>query len=405
MLQQPSFDLFKKHVAESIAPLVLITGSGVSKPAGLSTWKELRAHVQNKLTQQYTHNTSLDTSFSDRRFKRAETTEDYWEFFQIAQDILGRATYNGIIREQLESPAASLPDSYRKLFELNPRGVVTLNLDRLTGEAFAEHTRSAVIPVYGSQIAQKWSVIRDEKSFLVYMHGHLHDHETWVLTTNELAKLTSAQAHSHFLKSIYLDFIVLFVGISADDIAISTPLVTLKEAGFSAPRVFWLTNRIDAQSDGWAKDHDVQKISYKANANSDHEKIIAEFVEQTKKAKSTAEKNIPPKIDIRKNFGGSIAERDPRKLANYDSEQVRRSLSNILGETLKDLQGDAVYDAFDNFCRDYRYPIQTKSFTKMECRLTTNSSAINYSFRSWAPVILGKRTRQPMRMVNKFASK
>lgn len=364
MLQQPSFDLFRKSVNESIAPLVFITGSGLSKPAGLPDWRGLRDFVQSKLNQQYIHNASLNTSFSDPRYKRAERTNDYWDFFQLSQDILGRATYNGIIRETLDIDFGEIPGGYRKLFELEPRGVVTLNLDRVTGEAFAENNRGAVIPVYGSQIAQKWAVIRDEKSFLVYLHGHVHDHETWVLTSTELEKLRSSQGHGHFLKSMYLDYTVLFVGISADDIAISSPLVNLKEAGFSAPRVFWLTSRVDAQSDAWAKENDVQKISYKANSEAEHLATISQFVDQTKGAKSQSEKKIPPTIDARKHFGANIVERDPRKLANYDSEDVRTSLSNILAERLSGLSGDAVYDAFDNFCKEYRYPIQTKSFYK-----------------------------------------
>lgn len=364
MLQQPSFDLFKKSVSESIAPLVLIVGSGLSKPAGLPDWKELRKSLQRSLAELYVHNASINTSFSDKRYKRAETTDDYWEFFQIAQDILGKATYNGIIRSNLDSPSGEIPPGYRKLFELAPQGVITLNLDRITGEAFAESSNSAVIPVYGNQIAQKWSVIRDEKSFLVYMHGHLHDHETWIMTTTERNKLLQTPGHSHFLKNIYLDYTVLFVGVSADDIAISSPLVTLKEAGFSAPRVFWLTNRVDALSDAWARDNDVQKISYRTSQDTDHESVISQFVEQTKKAKSESEKNVPPTVDSRKNFGNSILDRNPRQLANYESEDVRRSLSNILAEKLQNLSGEAIYDAFDGFCREYRYPIKTKSFYK-----------------------------------------
>ena len=364
MFAQPSFDLFKKSLKESIAPLVIVIGSGLSKAAGLPDWRGLRKNVQNQLDSLYVSKTSLDTSYSDPRHKKASITEDYWDFFQLARDILGQATYNGIIRGALETLEGEIPAGYTKIFELNPRGVVTLNLDNITGEAFAAHKLKSVIPIYGNQISKKWSVIRDEKSFLIYMHGHLHDHETWVLTKNELNNLLKEEGHSHFLKTMYLDYTVLFVGMSADDIAISSPLMKLKDSGFSAPRVFWLTNRLDSESDVWSRENDVQKILYKAINDAEHEQAISSFVDLVSKNVEEDLVKIPPAAALKKYFGDEIVERNPRKLANHESEVVRMSLSNILSERLNGLTGDAVYDAFDAFCRDYKYPIQTKSFYK-----------------------------------------
>jgi len=237
-LQQPSHLLLKKAISESIAPLTIIIGSGLSKPAGLPDWKELRNSIQLQINNLYTTKTSADKSFVDPRFKRASNTSNYWEFFQLAKDILGTATFNGIIRNTLSVDEEQVPSGYQKLFELSPRGVITLNLDSITGQAFSQSNHRSIVPVYGFEIARKWQIITDEKPYLVYMHGHLHDHETWVLTQSELDRLLSTDGHRLFLSQIYMNHTVLFVGLSADDIAISSALLKLKSAGFAPPRLF-----------------------------------------------------------------------------------------------------------------------------------------------------------------------
>jgi len=364
-LQQPSHLLLKKAISESIAPLTIIIGSGLSKPAGLPDWKELRNSIQLQINNLYTTKTSADKSFVDPRFKRASNTSNYWEFFQLAKDILGTATFNGIIRNTLSVDEEQVPSGYQKLFELSPRGVITLNLDSITGQAFSQSNHRSIVPVYGFEIARKWQIITDEKPYLVYMHGHLNDHETWVLTQSELDRLLSTDGHRLFLSQIYMNHTVLFVGLSADDIAISSALLKLKSAGFAPPRLFWLTTRIDSISEEWSKDNFVQKILYKASNDAEHEAFLNYFVDDIRKFYSKEQQRLPPQITTQKIFNESQNEiRDPRKIANLESEEVRRTLSDLIAKELHGLSGDSLYDAFDEFCRKYKYPIQTKSFYK-----------------------------------------
>jgi hypothetical protein len=116
----------------------------------LPDWKGLRKIIKLLLDNDYTAKTSINRNFTDPRYKKASTTEDYWSFFQIAKDILGNATFNGSISNAISNRDEIIPKSYRKLLELNPRGVATLNLDAITGIAISEHyNKHAIIPVYG----------------------------------------------------------------------------------------------------------------------------------------------------------------------------------------------------------------------------------------------------------------
>jgi eukaryotic-like serine/threonine-protein kinase len=361
---QPSHQLLRKAIGQSVAPLTIIIGSGLSRPANLPDWKGLRKQIQLLLDNEYTAKTSLNRSFSDPRYKRAPSTEDYWYFFQLAKDLLGNATFNGSIKIILSSKDEEIPSSYKKLFELNPRGVATLNIDSLTGEAFSQHyNKTPVIPVYGFEIARKWQVINDEKPFLVYLHGHVSDPTTWVLTRSDLNKLTEGTSHALFLSQIYLNHTVIFVGMSADDVAISAPLLKLKEEGFNPSRLFWVTSRKDSKSDQWAKENDVQKIQYATAKDSDHESFIADFVDNIKKyIPADSNKILPKHIETRVFDEINSSYLTPREIANLECEEVRKTLSNILVETLKPHEGDDLYDKFDEFTKKYKYPINTKSF-------------------------------------------
>jgi serine/threonine protein kinase len=363
---QPSHQLLRKAISQSVAPLTLILGSGLSRPANLPDWKGLRKQIQLLLDNDYTTKTSINTSFSDSRYKKASTTDDYWIFFQIAKDILGNATFNGSVINALSTDEYNAPKSYRKLLELNPRGVATLNLDAITGQSVSEHYNThAIIPVYGFDIARKWQIINDEKPYLVYLHGHISDPTTWVLTQADLKKLTEGNSHSLFLSQIYLNHTVIFVGLSADDVAISAPLLELKETGFSPRRLFWVTTRKDAQSEAWARENDVQKIMYAAANDMEHDHFIAAFVDDIKEYRSPDSTKILPQISTTRVFNEvKAAELSPRDIAKLECEEVRKTLSNILVGTLKSHDGDNLYDKFEEFSEKYKYPIQTKSFYK-----------------------------------------
>ncbi|WP_083220137.1 protein kinase domain-containing protein [Hoeflea olei] len=364
IFKQPSHTLLKKAISESIAPLTIIAGSGLSKSGGLPDWSMLRREMQLSLNDLRSSKESMNPGFSDSRFKQASSTTDYWEFFQLSKDLLGRATYSGIVRSVLSPEFVNVPIGYRKLLELDPHGFATLNLDIYAGEAFAQHNRFPVIPIYGNEIARKWQIINDERPFLVYLHGHINDHQTWILTKDERDMLLSNEGHSLFLSQVYLNHTVIFVGLSAEDVALSAPLLRLRHAGFAPPRLFWLTTRTDSLSDQWARENDVQKINYKATDDAEHEQFINAFVEDVKKFNSRDNARVPPAVSATRNFGTIPKNMEPRDIALLECEEVRRTLSDLLTQELRSLSGEELYDAFEEFCRKYRYPIQTKSFYK-----------------------------------------
>ncbi|RVD63822.1 SIR2 family protein [Mesorhizobium sp. M7A.F.Ca.ET.027.03.2.1] len=362
IFKQPAYTLLRKAISEHIAPLTLVIGSGASKPAGLPDWQGLRRLIQLHLDNLRDAKWDEDPKFDDIKFRVAKASDDYWSFFDAARELLTPATFNGIVRNALDIPHDISSTTYERLFELNPRGVVTLNLDRLTGEAFSKSNQGEyILPIYGFDLSKKWHVITDERPFLVYIHGHVSDSDTWVLTKHQLNQLRATKAHELFLSYLYLNYTVIFYGISVDDLAISERLVSLKESGFEAPRLFWLTNRKDQQASKWASDNNVQRIFYTANKDSDHSSVVNAIVNDINSFKShdvEIEPTSPARI-----FDTELRNsEDPRSIANKNPEDVRKILSNLLAEEIGSSNGSDVYDIFERFSEKYDFAIQTRSF-------------------------------------------
>jgi len=141
---------------------------------------------------------------------------------------------------------------------LQPKGLITLNLDKFAGEAMAAANPGRVVtPVYGMELAQKWSTLLYAPQYLVYLHGDLSDPSNWVVTMDQFNKLMDSKMHQHFLFSLYSQHLVLFVGLGLQDIALSSRLLELKRENFRPPGLYWLTTRLDPETAKWADANDV----------------------------------------------------------------------------------------------------------------------------------------------------
>lgn len=158
-----------------------------------------------------------------------------------------------------------------------------------------------------------------------------------------------------------MDNTVLFVGVSADDIALSSPLLKLRQAGLEPHRLFWLTNRIDARTTQWAADNHVQLIRYTATSQAEHEAEIGAFVANVRGFKSLDD--IPPPTNAPpKTFNPTLPQKTPDEIALLPPDEVRKALSDLLWKALDGLQGDELYDRFVEFCDEYNFPIFTRAF-------------------------------------------
>src|ERR1044072_4301955 len=359
---QASYRLFRRDYAEGKAPLVIVCGSGLSAPANLPTWPMLRAKLQAEAEARAQTLSQMGEALLLQRVAAARKQESPWIAFKLLRDILTPSVFERLIEEELTpDPEVDIPKSYLELCRLRPRGIVTLNLDKFAGEAFLKVTGdSQITPIYGSELAQKWYAIVQSHTYLLYLHGVLEDPSSWVLTQDDLTNLTKTEGHAHFLRRLFTENLVLFVGISPDDVALSGRLLELTAGGFRPRNLYWLTTRVDAAAEQWAVAGHVSLIQYPSRTLNDHNTAIQKLVRDCLAFRSSDEPEAPlvnSSPALSKTAPSDTI--DPLKLANEDPETVRYTLAITLNDILVRAGKDEEkrFSVYRDFCKKYSFAL------------------------------------------------
>lgn len=293
-----------------------------------------------------------------RKIKGAKSAGDPWVAFGLLEEILTEPTFRNYVVQYLTPPSGThVPEAYKHLMRLQPRGLVTLNLDKFAGEAMANaNLGSVTTPIYGLELATKWGSLQYSDKYLVYLHGESSDPSNWVLTIQKLKKLFKNKAHEHFLYELYSRHLVLFVGISVDDVALATRLLEMRQAGFQPPALYWLTPRLDKQTADWAATNNISLILYQAHDNAAHLQTIESVIDACV-SYIPADDLRPPPARTKHTYEVDIEVDDPKQLAQKDPETIRKVISTRLQNQLLNSSDDRIYDEFNTFCKRYRYPL------------------------------------------------
>lgn len=353
---------FRQWYAERRAPLVVFLGSGLSAPSGLPTWATLRQQLDVHSAAKVSALTKLGNmqSAPQAKLQTARRHKDFWIAFKLYREILGTPEFVSKVREALTPPPNSaLPMGYKEILRLKPRGLLTVNLDRFAADALAE-AKPATAPtaVHGLEIARRWEVIQYTDPFLVYLHGTLVDSQSWVLTSDDLKIMLEDEAHHAFLTNIYLNYQVLFVGISVDDVAVSGQLIELRRTGFRPQNLFWLTHRREPELWKWAEQNWLRIIHYAPRPS--HEEVLAAFAEDCLAFKS--EDDLPPPIISTPTKSTPIQVLSPTEAAALPPDEIRKFLTAYLSDLLSGASQKEQYELFEVFIREYARAVHNAFF-------------------------------------------
>jgi serine/threonine protein kinase len=352
--KQPAYESLRNIVAERTNGVVFWIGSGLSRPAGVPTWPELKASLcqgfENKIA-------TLDIrEQQDRRdlLTNIRNEVNPWIAFKMLQEALGETTYTSSIRTLLSAAdKKDVPQTHAKLWRLQPAGVISLNLDRLIARSHAECSPGSPLnEMVGKRIHTSLHFLKSPKPFVAYMHGQLEDKETWVFTYDEMSRLVRQHGYKDFLVSCLASRTVVFVGISADDVAAGGHLARLSEKKIDTGHHFWITSRRDAATDRWAESAGIQVIRY-ATPGDSHAELdellddLASFVPQEQQAGpvfSTAVKAEEKTLS-------------PTDLLKQDHETARRHLNGYAQKILQSSPPELAYKVYGDFCKEYEAAI------------------------------------------------
>ncbi|MCA1791012.1 MAG: SIR2 family protein [Thioalkalivibrio sp.] len=285
---------------------------------------------------------------------------NYWAAFGALQRELGKTTFGAEVRRALSgAETATIPEAYRMLWRLPIQGMLTLNLDRLPARAFSEQYGGRVVSEFNSKSVGAYThALNAPQPFIYNVHGVLGDRSSWVFTDRELQALTRTAAYQNFIRSTLSTRTVLFVGISAEDVAAGGHLDRLTSKGIQTGTHYWITERADHNTDEWAEAAGIQVIRYRTHGGSHSElnELFQDLVsyiprEDPEAPPVTSSQQLPPAVLP-----------DPDKLMSEDAETIRRLLNRQAMEILTE-ESHASYSRYEEFSAEYDEAIHRAWYT------------------------------------------
>ncbi len=349
----------KNALFESISarktPFVFWTGAGISAP--LPGWggllKELLNAAKTKARE------LSDPKELEAIIRDVANEKNLWVGFDRLLDSdkgIGAESFKQIVRTQLgQSLRLDPPHTHQQLWELRPKGIVTLNLDHFTlRSAGLQMNNDVPISILPEQFAPNISVFKEERPFIAYPHGYLDAWESWTFTSAKLNLRLGDEGYRSWISTLFATTTVVFVGITADDIAVGSLLNNLIKQNFSLTGHFWITSRADSTTDIWAESRGIRVVRYDAidASHSGLNKLLAELAAYKTQENPELER---PVISTSSPASSSIP--SPDELDLRDKEKLRAIL-NTKANYIFSIEDQAERDRqFAKFLVDYEDPV------------------------------------------------
>lgn len=351
----PVFKRLSKTIGTRQSPIVVVLGAGASQAAGLPGWSELVSKVADELLTGYA-SMALTEDSALQLYEDAQGS-DTWLSMQLLSDALGRR-FHGSIQDHLDDHhVRQIPLLYKKVWELpGLRGVISLNLDGLAARAHAEvfKGREELNDCVGSN--QSPDSLSDTRKFLWRPHGALHAPDSWVLTKNHLEErvLKNSRYQKNFDR-VTSQALVIFLGLSADDIALDANEFLEPNPSQTSSQRFWITNRTDPASVDWAKRRGVIPIVYSSKHGHTYPGEVIEYLSKFKEQEVIAE----PVFDKRGSSQTSVLP-DPATAATIpDVESLRQMLNQ---EAARIVDKPNYTEEYATFLKEYARAIHAAWF-------------------------------------------
>ena len=204
---------------------VAFVGSGPSIAAGFPSWPKLL----NLMANWCVSNGIALPNQSD-----IQQLIDTGRFLIAAQALranMGDGEYFRFLREIFDKPTAPLTDFHRLLSQIPFGGAATSNYETLVERGFKDARPSESIPVFAeTDYAQLGLALNSKEFFVLKAHGTIERPETIVLTEKDYATLIhNSPGYRTFLKALFLDRTVLFLGFGLNDPELRLLLEELRE--------------------------------------------------------------------------------------------------------------------------------------------------------------------------------
>lgn len=355
---QSAYIRLRDAVIPDTGRIIVWCGAGLSAPAGVPSWGRLREILEERLLEKARNLEESERNSIYRQLPSLRNERNHWVAFQRLQSLLGITSYRETIREQMSiGNVADIPAAYQMLWRMRLAGMITLNLDALPLRASTLINSGKRVEVFtGNELSNYMHVLKNPNvRFLCHLHGVDSNITSWVFTHRDLSELAKTDGYNDFLAAILTTFTVLFVGISADDVAVGSHLQRLLKKNFDFGSHYWVTNRHDARTNEWAENTAIQTIYY-SSYDGDHSELEGMLSDLTSYVpREDSFDSYPPAM-----HGSSLTPVDeippPEALATLSPEEIRVILNSRALDILRTTNPNRDAE-FELFLTKYGRPI------------------------------------------------
>lgn len=327
-------DLLKRVSLHGGRTLAFV-GSGLSRSIGLPTWEELRNKIIDDFVEESKTRGGADQAKIRNACNTAKSLPSLWNSFDVLSQVRGKASFEQSIKRHLAGAEKNPPPAnYKRLWEAGVHGIITLNVDGFSQKSFSMLHPGGEINIFnGFEISNYADAISREQPFVCNLHGILGNPASWVFTSENREQLTKVRGFNEFFTSCFLGSSVIFLGITAEDIAAGGLLANLVNGiGISfAGDHYWVTDRSDVAATDFSDKIGLKRIKYSPSNN--HKELELLLTELAKKEyKSPVPAVVIPPVSKARNYTTPTIQ---EILALGDPNLIRKELNQIASNILK----------------------------------------------------------------------
>ncbi|MHC5202185.1 SIR2 family protein [Myroides sp. LJL119] len=190
--QNNNIALIKKAINND--KLVVFAGAGVSKDSGLPLWGELIQEIKGFLNEDIEE-------------------DDPLKIAQFLYNEKGEKEYNDIIKDALYRNIETYTPLHELIFELNPQHIITTNYDYFFEDVI--NNKGLPFSVVSKDIDLPYA---GHKNLLIKYHGDFQNQNIVFKETDYLEFSKNHTLKEIFVKSLFSNKVILFIGYSVGDI-------------------------------------------------------------------------------------------------------------------------------------------------------------------------------------------
>jgi len=267
---QQSFSDFRKRVKEDPGSVIAIVGAGLSKPAGLPLWIELKDQLISDLMKQADELPTPEEIIGRKsELGRLKSSKDNWYVFSGIQRLYYKHAFQMRIKELLtRKKEMPVPKAYIKLWQLGIKGMISFNLDTNPLDAFEEATKRRINFAAGREEIKYSQYLSSLEQFVFYPHGYLMDPKTWAFTQGDRQEILALQNYKKFFEALFLAKTVILLGFNPEDFSFEYLLQgSLAPFGENAPTHYILCPDPTPEQCAWLDTWHFLPIKYTPSNN------------------------------------------------------------------------------------------------------------------------------------------